>query len=366
MNVKKEKAKRQELETERLDYLRYRIDRLDEEIMGLMDKRMELAVQTSRFKRKINDPVREQYILNKIKKFHFSFLPKLFAEKIALELIKESKRLQHCSLKLIGFQGEHGAYSEIAASLYNPRLKSIPCPDFSDVFTGVELGLFDYGIVPVENSIEGQVSSVNDLFIEHNIKIVGEVILPIHHCLLTTPGQNLSQIKVVMSHPQALAQCKKFLQKNNLEVQPCYDTAGAAKLLTEAKTAGVAVIAGKKCADIYGLSILKENIEDFPSNQTRFLILARKANSQGDKCSIVFSIKHQPGTLCQVLRLFSEHNINLTRIESRPNKTHPGEYFFLLDFEGSIREAKIKVTLNQVQKQANFYKFLGCYNNFNT
>lgn len=360
----KRKIKSEKLKSERLNYLRQQIDFLDQKIIHLIDQRMALAVQTSRAKKNIQDKKREKIILSRVKKICLPFLSENFTEKIIKTIMRESKQLQRNGLKLIGFQGERGAYGELAASIFNRHFKPVPCLDFIDVFRGVEYGWFDYGIVPVENSIEGQVSSVNDLFIESDLKIVGEVILPIHHCLLTLPGQSLSQISLVLSHPQALAQCKKFLKKHQLEPQPFYDTAGAARMISETRTPGLAAIAGKNCAQVYGLSILAENIEDFPFNQTRFLILARKIKTDGHKCSVVFSVRHRPGSLCQILSLFSQHDINLTRIESRPNKTRPGEYFFLIDFEASIRQSKIKKVLNQLEKQATFYRFLGCYKNF--
>ncbi|MBC7364121.1 MAG: prephenate dehydratase [Candidatus Aminicenantes bacterium] len=289
------------------------------------------------------------------------FVTEEFSQRLIKNLIRESKKLQKRQKGLIGFQGERGAYSEEAALSFNKLLLTIPCGDFKTVFRGVSEGWLDYGVVPIENSTEGQINSVSDLFIEYDLKIIGEIILPVHHCLLTLPGLKLRQIRTVISHPQALAQCQQFIRKNKFEAHPFYDTAGAARMLAEERLSGVAAIASKKCAELYGLSVLKENIEDYPANQTRFLILARKGLDQGYKCSIVFSLKHEPGSLARVLSLFAEKGINLTRIESRPNKRRPGEYFFLVDFEGSLQENEVKKALSQVKNQATFYRFLGCY-----
>jgi len=362
MKSKKRGQKETQKQKDELALLREKIDYLDQKIMQLIDQRMELALQTRFFKKNITDGQREKNILLNIKKVSLRFVTEDFSQQLIKNLIQESKKLQERQRGLIGFQGERGAYSEEAAMMFNKNLVTIPCSDFKTVFRGVVEGWFNYGLVPAENSTEGQVTSVSDLFIEYDLKIIGEITLPIHHCLLTLPGFELKQIRTVVSHPQALAQCQNFIRKNKLEAQPFYDTAGAARMLAEERPSGVAAIAGKKCAELYGLSILKENIEDYPANQTRFLILAKKGLDHGHKCSLVFSLKHEPGSLVRVLTIFAERDINLTRIESRPNKKRPGEYFFLIDFEGSLQEAEIKKALSQVKNQALFYRFLGCYN----
>ncbi len=362
MKSKKRGKKEIRKQKDELALLRKKIDYLDQKIIHLIDQRMELALQTRNFKKNITDAQREKSILSNIKKMPLRFVTEEFSQRLIKNLIRESKKLQKKQEGLIGFQGERGAYSEEAAMMFNKKLVTIPCSDFKTVFRGVFEGWFNYGLVPAENSTEGQVNSVSDLFIQYDLKIIGEIILQVHHCLLTLPGLKLRQIRTVVSHPQALAQCQHFIRKNKLEAQPFYDTAGAARMLAEERPSGVAAIASKRCAELYGLSVLKEKIEDYPANQTRFLVLARKGLDQGYKCSIVFSLKHEPGSLARSLNLFAERGINLTRIESRPNKKRPGEYFFLVDFEGSLQEAEIQKALSQVKNQALFFRFLGCYN----
>ncbi|PIN81008.1 prephenate dehydratase [Candidatus Woesearchaeota archaeon CG10_big_fil_rev_8_21_14_0_10_30_7] len=264
--------------------------------------------------------------------------------------------------KLIGFQGERGAYSEIAAKEYDSSAKLLPFVNFVDVFEGVENGKLDLGIVPIENSLEGPVTTVNDLLVETNLKIVGEIKIQIRHNLLVLQGVNFEQVHCVYSHPQALAQCRDFLIKNNLEQRPYYDTAGSAKMLFETKQETASVIASKLSAKLYNLKILKENIADNEFNKTRFVVLSKKfAEEQGNKCSIIFCTHHKTGALFSVLKIFAEANVNLTRIESRPIRKKPNEFAFFLDFQGCDKDKKIIGLLDEVKNETLMFKFLGCY-----
>jgi prephenate dehydratase/chorismate mutase/prephenate dehydratase len=284
------------------------------------------------------------------------------AEQIYRTIIDESKRVQEKGLKLVGFQGEHGAYSEVAAHAYGPGLVSIPCPNFHEVFREVESGQLDLGIVPVENSIEGAVNEVNDLLVETSLRIVGEATIPIHHCLLALPELDYRDLKTVYSHPQALGQCRGFIARHKLEARPFYDTAGAAVMLREQKPSATAVIASRLCADLYHLEILKENIEDSDSNRTRFVVLSKEQGAEdGDKSSIIFSVAHRPGGLFSVLKVLSDANINMTRIESRPLRNDPGSYAFFVDMEGSDKDPLVVAALDAIGGSATSFKFLGCY-----
>ena len=218
MKSKKQGQKETQKQKDELALLREKIDYLDQKIMQLIDQRMELALQTKNFKKNITDAQREESVLLNIKKLSLRFVTEEFSRQLIKNLIKESKKLQERQRGLIGFQGERGAYSEEAAVMFNEKLVTIPCSDFKTVFRGVSEGWFDYGLVPAENSTEGQVNSVSDLFIEHDLKIVGEITLPVHHCLLALPGFELRQIRTVVSHPQALAQCQNFIRKNKFWV----------------------------------------------------------------------------------------------------------------------------------------------------
>lgn len=344
--------------------VRREIDMLDQEIIKTLNKRMEIAVWTKKFKGTLEDLDREKEVIANVRGHSHNLIKPDFSERLFTEIIKESKRLQSEKMQFVGFQGEHGAYSEIAALTYNPSLTPIPCTEFADVFKAVETGHLDFGIVPVENSLEGVVAQVNDLLVETNLKIVSELWIPIHHNLLALPGSNYRDMKSVYSHPQALSQCCEFIRRNKLEPHPFYDTAGAAKMLAKEREekANSAVIASALCAELYGLEIIKENIENHESNSTRFFVLAKNpSNENGNKCSIIFSTKHEAGALFKILKIFSDADINLTRIESRRTLGGQKKYAFLLDFQGSDKNDDVKNVLANVEKNTITYKFLGCY-----
>ena len=342
--------------------IRKKIDLIDAEILRLLNKRMELVVRTKKLKKEIADPTREEELRANIRRNSTGLIRQEFAENVFNEIISESKKIQERELRLAGFQGEHGAYGEIAVRRFDSSAVPIPCTEFVDVFEGVKSGQLDIGVVPVENSIEGAVDAVNDLLIETELHIIGEINVPIHHCLLALPETDYRDIRVVYSHPQALGQCRGFLTRNKLEQRPYYDTAGAALMLVNERPKATAVIASKLCAEIYGLEILKENIEDQESNSTRFLVLSKeKSREKGNKCSVVFSTPHRAGALFAVLKVFSDAGINLTRIESRPIRGERKIFAFLLDFQGSETDEKVVDALENVRKITTSFKLLGCY-----
>lgn len=345
-----------------LKEIRKSIDATDYEIVKLLNRRMEYALRLKRLKSNVAEPNREQEVLSHVRSYSHNVVEPDFLEQLYKAIMGESRRTQEKGLRLIGFQGEHGAYSEVAAYSYGPTLVPIPCPSFHEVFREVDSGQLDCGIVPVENSLEGAVNEVNDLLVETGLRIIGEATIPVHHSLLALPEQDYRDLRTVYSHPQALGQCRGFIARHKLEARPFYDTAGAAIMLREQKPAATAVIASKLCADLYHLEILKENIEDNDSNRTRFVILSREAApGDGDKCSIIFSVTHRPGGLFSVLRILSDASINMTRIESRPLRNDPGSYAFFVDLEGSDRDEMVQGALEAIQKASTSYKFLGCY-----
>lgn len=345
-----------------LSEMRKSIDATDYEIVKLLNRRMEYGLRLRRLKSNVEEPGREREVLDHVRSYSYDVVEPAFVERIYRSIIAESKRIQEKGLKLLGFQGEHGAYSEVAAHAYGPGLVSIPCPSFHEVFKEVESGQLDFGIVPVENSIEGAVNEVNDLLVDTGLSVVGEAIIPIHHCLLALPEQDYRDLKTVYSHPQALGQCRGFISRHKLEARPFYDTAGAAVMLREQKPPATAVIASKLCADLYHLEILKENIEDNDSNRTRFVVLSKQPSTEeGNKCSIIFSVAHRPGGLFSALKVLSDGGINMTRIESRPLRNDPGSYAFFVDLEGSDKDPKVAAALDGIGKATTSFKFLGCY-----
>jgi chorismate mutase/prephenate dehydratase len=272
--------------------------------------------------------------------------------------VKNSKQLK------IAFQGEIGAYSELAVYRhFGSNVQVKPCKLFSDVFKSVDVGEVDYGVVPVENSIEGSVNQVYDLLMEYDLKVCGEIILKIEHCLIANFNATLDSIKVVYSHPQALGQCISFLEKSGFKLIPTYDTAGSVKLIKEQGVTDAAAIASERAAQIYGMKIIARNISDNPDNFTRFFVLSKSEvpPSGNDKTSIIFSVKHLPGALYKALEEFASREINLTKIESRPTKRKPWEYNFYLDFEGHWNEPRCREALKGLESKAYFIKILGSY-----
>jgi len=267
------------------------------------------------------------------------------------------------SASTVSFQGERGAYSEEAATMFfGPNVRTIPCRTFKEVFQSVEEKSVDYGIVPSENSLEGSINQTYDLLLETLLRIRGEVKVRVRHCLLTVPGTSIEEVRVVYSHPQALAQCAGFLQKLGLETIPAYDTAGSAKMLIE-KRLKAGAIASERAAEIYGLTVLKRGIEDFPENFTRFFVLGRvDVSSTGkDRTSIVFATTHTPGSLHNALGELASRQINLTKIESRPIRGTPWEYNFFVDFEGHESDPKVSEAIRALRSSTAMLKILGSY-----
>jgi len=342
--------------------IRNKIDKIDRELLVLLQERMGLALRSKKFKESVSDSAREEALLARAERLSLDLVERSFTRQLLKTIIEESKRLQEEDRKLVAFQGEHGAYGEVASRSLVPSGAYIPCMEFIDVFRGLEEGHFDLGVVPVENSLEGAVTQVNDLLTTTGLKVIGEAKIPVTHCLLAIEDTDYREIRVVYSHPQALAQCRGFLMRNHLEPRPFYDTAGAAKMLARENPKAAAAIASGLCAELYDLEILKESIEDGPSNTTRFLLLAREPyDNGGDKTSIIFATRHEAGQLFAVLRLFAEANINLTRIASMPLRSDPSNYCFFLDFEGSQIEEKVIQVLEQMQTMTISMKNLGSY-----
>ena len=311
----------------KLKEIRNQIDKIDRELLVLLQERMGLALRSKKFKETVADPAREQDMLARIERMNLDLVERSFSRQLLKTIIEESRRLQEEERPLVAFQGEHGAYGEVAARELVPGGAYIPCMEFVDVFRGVEEGYLDLGVVPVENSLEGAVTQVNDLLTSTNLKVIGEAKVPVSHCLLATEETDYREIRLVYSHPQALAQCRGFLLRNKLEPRPFYDTAGAAKMIARENPKAAAAIASALSAELYDLEIIKDGIEDGPANTTRFLLLSREPyTAGGDKTSIIFATAHEAGQLFKVLSLFAEAHINLTRIASMPLRSDPGNY----------------------------------------
>jgi prephenate dehydratase len=270
--------------------------------------------------------------------------------------------------KVVAYQGEPGAYSQLAALEYfGDEVNTTPFATFDEVFAAVSEGSCTHGIIPVENSLAGSIHRNYDLMLRNDLYIVGEYHLRVVHCLLALPGVRLQDIQRVHSHPQALAQCEANLTRLGVTLVPEADTAGAARLLVQRNDRQAAVLASRAAAALYQLEVLAENLEDNPTNYTRFLILAREPHQAQDiergdyKTSIVFSLKNQPGSLFKALSVFALRDIDLTKIESRPIPGKPWEYLFYIDFAGHAQSANCARALDHLSEMAPFMRHLGSY-----
>lgn len=269
----------------------------------------------------------------------------------------------------IAFQGEAGAYSEAAVIEHYPAqpVTPIPCQTFEQVFAVVAGESCDFGFIPIENSLAGSIHQNYDLLLRNNLWVVGEHRLRVSHCLIARPGAHLDQITRVISHPQALAQCAGYLSAlPGVQVEPVYDTAGSVKMVAEGSDPTVAAVASRRAAQIYGMDVLAENIEDNPANFTRFLIIARQpAEGVGTgaqaKTSIVFTLKNQPGSLFRALSAFALRDIDLTKLESRPLVGKPWEYLFYVDFSGSTTDPVVQRALAHLAEYSLLLRVLGSY-----
>lgn len=265
----------------------------------------------------------------------------------------------------VAFQGERGAYSEDACYKYfGNDMETRPFPDFKSVFEAVETDSVTHAVVPVENSIEGSVTQVNDLLLDHDLTVTGEVIVPVKHCLLVHPDANFDTIVEVSSHPQALGQCRKFLDNYPQWRQvPAYDTAGSARLVAESGRMDLAAIASRRAANVYGLKVLKEDIQSEVVNYTRFFILEKNPSPAKDanKTSIVFATKNVPGALYNAMGELASRGINLSKLESRPRRNKPWVYVFYADFDGNIDDPNCHAAVSGLLRSGAFVKILGSY-----
>ncbi len=266
----------------------------------------------------------------------------------------------------VAFQGEAGAYSEEAGHGFFEAPEMVPHETFEEVFADVVVGKCQFGLVPIENSLAGSIHQNYDLLLRHDLHIVGEYLLRVRHCLIAFPGVEVGDIQRVISHPQALGQCTGSLRRLGVKTEPVYDTAGSVKLLQASGERATAAIASRRAAEIYGMQILQEGIEDNPENYTRFLAIATQAAQPGEeaKTSIVFTLKNQPGALFKALSVFALRDIDLTKIESRPLAGKPWEYLFYIDFLGSTAQEHAKRALNHLGEYALMLRVLGSYPRF--
>ncbi|HEY7348414.1 MAG TPA: prephenate dehydratase [Ktedonobacterales bacterium] len=265
----------------------------------------------------------------------------------------------------IAFQGERGAYGEEAVVAYfGARVIPVPKKSFAEAVGAVVSGETNAGLLPIENSQAGSINEVYDLLRSSHLFVTGEICRPINHCLLCLPGQTLRQIKRVLSHPQALAQCDAYLRGLDVEVVAAYDTAGSAKLIREQAMEGVAAVASARAADLYQLEVLANGIQTIQNNYTRFIVLERQpgeAPGGQAKTMLMLATAHKPGALHQALGEFAARDINLLKLESRPSREQPWEYVFYLDIEGSLHQTSVAQALAALKDKTTFVQVLGTF-----
>jgi len=263
---------------------------------------------------------------------------------------------------IIAYQGEPGAYSEAAALRHGGQgTETLPCKSFDDVFDAVAAGTASCGVVPLENSIGGTIHRTYDLLVEHNIPITGEVEIPVAHCLQALPGTTIADVRTVYSHPQALAQCERYLKGLGVAVEAVYDTAGGAKLVAERRLAGAAALASRRAAEVYGLEVLQEAVQDFESNLTRFAVIGGTPAASPNKTTLVCALPSTPGALYNALGVFAERRINLSKLESRPMRGRPREYLFYIEVDAGRDEPACAGALEHLGRLAQSIRVLGTY-----
>ncbi len=347
-----------------LKKLRNKIDRLDVEILDLLNERLKVARQVGKAKKlrkeDIYAPNREKELLLNLIKKNKGPLPNDELKNIFREIIKTSLLLQK---KLaIAYLGPEATFTHLAAiKNFGRQAQYISCKSIGDVFAEVEKERADYAVVPIENTTEGMVNYTLDMFMDSDLKICAEIMIEVHHNLASRG--TINNIEKLYSHPQTLAQCRNYLEEklSNVKIVEVESNARAAQLAAE--DIHSAAIASTVAAEMYNLNILVSRIEDLTNNYTRFLVIGRNdsAKSGADKTSILFSIKDRVGALYDMLLPFRKEHINLTKIESRPTKKKAWEYVFFVDLIGHREDANIKKALAELEKECLFLKVLGSY-----
>lgn len=348
-----------------LSQLRSKIDEIDASIIELLNKRAEVALEISQIKRQeelpIYQPDRERAVLERIKRLSAGHLSEANIVSIYREIISGTRGLQSKRVR-VAYLGPEATFTHLAARKeFGTEVDFIPKQSIPEVAREVERGEADYGVVPIENSIEGSVAYTLDMLIDSSLTICAEILSAISLNLVA--NCEIKEIKTLYSHPQPLAQSRVWLRENlaGIEYIETSSTAAAAKLAKEKSESGA--IASALAAELYGLRILARHIEDRAGNYTRFLVLGNQTNpaTGDDKTSLLFSITDRPGALYRITRPFAELDINLTKIESRPSRRQLWEYLFFLDFQGHMEEDKVKKALNQLKEECLFLKVLGSY-----
>jgi chorismate mutase/prephenate dehydratase len=345
--------------------IREKIDQLDKKIVSLLNQRARLIQKIGKLKKQkgltVYVPEREKEVYKRISEYNLGPIPTNYLKAIYREIMSASLSLE--KRITIAYLGPPATFTHLAAlKKFGSCVEYLECSNITEIFNEVEKGNADFGVVPIENSIEGAVTHTLDMFIDSELKICSEVYLEIVHYLLSKE-KSIQKIRRIYSNPQVFAQCRKWLEKNLpwAELMEVSSTARAAQIVAKEKHS--ACIASRTAKDIYGLNVLASSIEDAPGNVTRFLIIGRSIPepSGDDKTSIMFSVKDRVGALHDMLVPFKKNEINLTKIESRPSKRKVWDYYFFVDLEGHCKQTRVTKALRELEKVASFLKVLGSY-----
>ena len=374
-----------------IEELRARIDRIDSDLIRLYGERMETAAEIGKYKQEhnlpVSDPAREREVLNKVGaeageanengiRALFAFLMAQSRTSQLLDRKKESDLGQMIRRSLeetpklfpekatVACQGVEGAYSQQACEKIFRSPSIMYCKTFDNVFSAIESGLCEYGILPIENSLAGSVNSVYDRLISRNCYIVRSARIKIDHTLLVPPGTKLEDIREVWSHEQAIQQCSDFLSENKqIRVNISSNTAAAAQMVAESGRRDVAAISSGRCAQLYGLEILKTDIQNNSNNHTRFICISRKPEIYpgADRTSLMLALPNKPGALYQLLGRFYAQGINLTKLESRPVPGKDFEFMFCFDIDASVYSPAFARLIEELDVTLEKCAYLGSY-----
>ena len=369
--------------------LRDEIDTIDDQVVSLFEQRMAVAERVAAFKRGVGKPVldkeREKSKIQKVTEktsnaFNRQAVESLFGQIMAVSRMLQYQRLASERSDLEGFRvgdmvttpetrvvytGVPGAYAEAAMDGYfGAEISGFNVETFGDAMEAVHSGKAEYGVLPIENSSTGSVNDVYDLLSAYDNHIVGETMIKIEHALLGLPGSRMEDIRTVYSHPQGLMQCSRFLDgRREWQQVSLQNTAASAKRVLDDGDITQAAIASKQAARNFGLTVLKEKLNDLDNNFTRFVIISHEKvfQEKADKISVCFEVPHESGTLYNILGHFIFNGLNMTRIESRPIQGKPWQYRFFVDFNGNLREQAVRNALHGIQSETEGFRILGNY-----
>ena len=351
------------------DFSNYRkeIDRIDDEILRLLNERSKSVIEIGKIKKQrdananLHTPAREAAIIERLVRQNSGPFPSDAIRPVYREIMSASLSLE--GPQKVAYLGPRATFTHMACmQKFGSSAQYIPVNSIREVFSEVERGRVNFGVVPIENTTEGVVTHTLDMFIDSDLLIYGEILQEVSHHLMSKSGA-IEEVKTIHSHPQAIAQCRNWLEANLPDVpwSEVTSTARAAELCME--NPAVAAIASELAAQLYGLKVIKSRIEDNLNNMTRFLILSQKPPERTgkDKTSLMLSVKDKVGALYDLLRPFASHGLSLTKIESRPSRRKAWEYIFFIDIEGHIQEERVKKAVDEIVGRCLFMKVLGSY-----